>query len=85
MASLSVAFACGLVLLFRQNMDVSRPKIRVAHAPLVLSGNALPKHAAGGFASIADGVGDDLARAPALGRLDPTLVLAPRDEGPPSR
>ena len=82
MAGLPCAFARGTVLLLGHNIGIGRPKIREAHAPLVLPGDALPEDAAGGFASIADGVGDDLPRPAALGQPHPALVLALVDERP---
>ena len=83
-AGLARALARGSVLLFRQNLGIRRPEVCVQQAALVRGGNALPEQAAGGFATVADGVSDDLARSAALGQSHPALVLAETHERPPS-
>lgn len=70
------------MLLRWQHLTVGRPEIGVAQALLIPLGDALPQHAASGFASVADGIRDDLARPPALGQPDPALVPATLNKRP---
>ena len=70
------------MLLGWQYLSISRPEVRVAQALLVPLGDAAPQHAAGRFATVADGVGHDLTGTPALGQPHPALVLAAAYERP---
>ena len=80
MTGLTRAFARGFMLLVRQHLLVSIPEVAVQHAPLVRLQNALPQQSASGFATVTDGVSDDLAGSAALGQPNPAFVLAATNE-----
>lgn len=82
MAGLPIAFARRTMLCFWQHFGVSLPEIREHHTPLVSLGHTLPHQAAGGFNSVADGIGHNLARSPALSKPHPSLVSSVMDERP---
>lgn len=80
MAGLALAFACGPVLPLGDHRLVSVPEV-AEHAPALVGGrHPRPQQDARRFASVAHGVGNDLARPAALGQPDPPLVPAEADE-----
>ncbi len=82
MTRLTVSLAGGLMLAFGQNVGIRRPEIGEQQANLVGIRDTLPQQVTGGFASAANGVGNNLAGAAALSQPNPPLVLAPRHERP---
>ena len=60
-AGLTVALACGPMTLLRQHEGIGRPKIRVQDAFAVRLWDARPEQGTSGFASVSNGVSNDLA------------------------
>ncbi len=79
---LSVALACGDMLLRRQHDFVRFPKISVEHAAFVISGDSLPQDLATRLRAVAGRISHNLARPAALGQPDPAFVLTLLYKGP---
>ena len=81
-AGLPCPFARRSMLSFRQHFGIGGPEIRVQQTAFVGGRNPLPQQAAGGLASVADGIRNDLAGAAALGQPNPALVSAKPNKRP---
>jgi len=70
----------AVMLLWRDDLRVGRPKVAVAQTLFVGLGNATPQHAAGGFAAATQRIRHDLPGSTAQGQPQPLLVFAPKDK-----
>lgn len=70
------------VLVLRKNVRVRLPKVREQEALLVSLGDMLPQQAAGGFTSVGDGTGYNLARHSVLSQPQPEFVPTLADKRP---